>query len=66
MYAELSIYLNFAGVLVWCPRVLVLSGRDAGGGPPSKQLAAATTQRRFVRLFAELEKAICLGLLDVL
>jgi hypothetical protein len=45
MYAELSIYLNSAGVLIWCLRALVLGGRDAGGEPASKQLAAATTQQ---------------------
>jgi hypothetical protein len=65
MYAELSIYLNSAGVLIWRPHVLVLGRRDAGGKPASKQLAAATTQQCFVGLLAELGEYFRLGLLDV-
>jgi hypothetical protein len=53
----------------WCLdlalRALVLGGRDAGGEPASKQLAAATTQQCFVGLLAELGEYFCLGLLDV-
>jgi hypothetical protein len=65
MYAELSIYLNSAGVLIWCLHALILGGRDTGGKPASKQLAAATTQQCFVGLLAELGEYFCLGLLDV-
>jgi hypothetical protein len=65
MYAKLSIYLNFAGVLIWRPRALILRGRDTGSGPASTRLAGATTRRRLVGLFAELCEAFRLGLLGV-
>jgi hypothetical protein len=72
MYAKLSIYLNFAGVLIWRPRMLILRGEDTGSGPASTRLAAATTrlaaattQQHFVRLFAKQCEAFCLGLLGV-
>jgi hypothetical protein len=60
MHAKLSIYLNFAGVLIVRPYMLILGGGDAAGRPASARLAQAATPRRFVGFFAALCEAFCL------
>ena len=46
MYAKLSSYLNFVGVLIWRPRALILGGGDASGGAALARLAAPTCEDR--------------------
>ena len=65
MYTELSTCLDFADVLVWRPRALILGGGDAAGGPASTRLAAATTRRCFAGFFEAVCEAFRLAILLV-